>query len=83
MSGAKSMFDPNDARARIVELENHLEAELAKKRRLEDIRAGIVINGVKRADQGSQREVFIFILSAVALVLGVSVGIVWTVLKIF
>ena len=80
-SGSKSMMDPSDPRARIVELENHLEAELAKKRRIEDIRAGVATNGIHSAN--GEREALMFVAAAMVLILSVTGGVVWGVLKIF
>ncbi len=50
-SGSKPMLNTSDARVRILELENHLEAELSKKKRIEDVRAGIA-NGVPSSSNG-------------------------------
>ena len=40
-SGSKTMVNASDPRVRIVELETRQEAELAKKKRTEDICAGV------------------------------------------
>ncbi|KAK2467157.1 hypothetical protein APHAL10511_000706 [Amanita phalloides] len=85
-SSSTPMMDFSDARGRIVQLENHLEAELSKKERIEDIRAGIAANGlnhVARREKESQNEVLLFIAGVVGLVLGGTAGVVWLVLRIF
>jgi hypothetical protein len=78
------MMNSSDPRVRIVELENHLEAELAKKRRLEDIRAGVAVNGLNSANGGdSQTEALLFVFGAMVLILGTTGGVVWLVLRLF
>lgn len=76
------MMDPSDPRARIVELETHQEAELAKRRRTEDIRAGVATNG-KLNNANGETEALLFVAAAMGLILGVSGGVVWFVLRFF
>lgn len=75
-SGSKTMMDPSDPRARIVELQ---EAELAKKKRTEDIRAGVATNGLNNGET----EALLFVAAAMVLILGVTGGVVWFVMRFF
>ena len=84
-SGSKPMLNHSDARVRILELENHLEAELSKKKRIEDIRAGITTNGAPASSNGSSGEIeaLLFVAGAMVLILGATGAVVWLVLRIF
>ncbi|KAF8325035.1 isoprenoid synthase domain-containing protein, partial [Amanita rubescens] len=84
-SGSKPMLNTSDARVRILELENHLEAELSKKKRIEDIRAGITTNGVPNSSNGGggEMEAFLFVAGAMVLILGATGAVVWLVLRFF
>lgn len=83
-SGPKIMMDPLDARTRVYEVETKNEEKLTKERRIWQIRQGLAGNptaNVATTDAESQREMFMYIIGAFVLVLGVcgSVvgGIVW------
>ncbi|KAF8325033.1 squalene synthase [Amanita rubescens] len=84
-SGSKPMLNTSDARVRILELENHLEAELSKKKRIEDIRAGITTNGVPNSSNGGGGEIeaLLFVAGAMVLILGATGAVVWLVLRFF
>ncbi|KAF8624138.1 hypothetical protein AX17_007201 [Amanita inopinata Kibby_2008] len=85
-SGNKSAMDPSDARTRIVRMEDQIEVELAKKKRLEDIRAGVTTTTTNGANgignpEDVQREVMLYVGAALALVGGIAGVMVYLVLK--
>ena len=82
--GSKPMLNPSDPRVRILELENRLEAELSKKKRIEDVRSGVVTNGVASNGGGSgEIEALLFVAGAMVLILGATGAVVWFVLRFF
>ena len=79
------MLDPSDPRTTIALNEQRLDAALARKRRLEDLRNGIKSNGAtsQALSTSSYRELASYIGIAAFLVLGSSAIIVWAILKFF
>ena len=79
------MLDPSDPRTTIALNEQRLDAALARKRRLEDLRNGIKSNGTtsQALSTSSYRELASYIGIAAFLVLGSSAIIVWAILKFF
>lgn len=80
--GASHRLDPDDARSRIVQLESKLEKELSRKKRMEDIRNGLAVQA-PQAPEGLPWELFMYLGGAVLLIIGLSVGVIWAVLKFF
>jgi len=77
-------LDPYDARSRIVHLENHLETELGKKKRLEDIRAGIATNGLGRlVTRDDSSELLMYVGGSLAIVSCVAGVLVWLLIRFF
>lgn len=79
-------FDPLDARSRIVHMEQKQERELVRRRRVEQLRAAG--RAVTEADEkdvkpqtGTDWEVMMYVLAGFVMVLSVTCGIVWVVLK--
>jgi len=83
----KQSLDPSDARTRIVMLEQSRDAELAKKKRAEDKRNGVVsTNGGAGAEKLattdiSMGELMMYVGSGFVMVLIISLGILYAVLK--
>lgn len=78
----KQTMDPLDARTRVVQMEKEFERELAKKQRMEDLR-----NGIERAPmptdvrQASQTEFLLYVAGALVLMVTLSLGVVYVILK--
>jgi farnesyl-diphosphate farnesyltransferase len=83
----KQRLDPFDARTAIVVKEQELDAQLAKKKRVEDLRNGITngngANGVEKfeAKEISTSELMMYVGAAFTLILVFSMSVVWLVLK--
>lgn len=79
----KQTLDPVDARTRIVIIEKDFERELAQKKRMEDLR-----NGIERAPapvdtrEASQAEFMMYVVGALVLVVSLSVGVVFVILRL-
>ncbi|KAK7456390.1 bifunctional farnesyl-diphosphate farnesyltransferase/squalene synthase [Stygiomarasmius scandens] len=91
-AGSPPTFNPEDARSKILLLEQETEKELTKKKRLAEIRKKVGAEGanadannvqVQAGSSGSEWEIFLYVASMVVTVLGVSMGIVYIVLRFF
>jgi len=79
------MLDPNDPRTTIALNEQRLDAALARKRRIEDLRNGIKSNGTtsQALSTSNYRDLVTYVGIAAFVVLGSSAIIVWAILKFF
>ncbi|PFH45558.1 hypothetical protein AMATHDRAFT_8988 [Amanita thiersii Skay4041] len=82
---SKRVLDPSDARSIVLKMEEKFNAGLAKKMRLEDIKASLSSAGTNaRAwgdDTASQKEILMYVGAALAIVMGVSASVVLLVVK--
>lgn len=82
-SGVRQLFNEDDARTRIVKLEQKRDAELALKKREEDMRNGIVPIAEQRPDNaGMPWEIMMYVLGAFALIIGLSLGVIYIILRV-
>ena len=83
--GVQQRLDPSDPRTTIALNEQRLDAALARKRRLENLRNGIKSNGTtsQALSTSSYRDLASYVGIAAFLVFGSSAMIVWAILKFF
>ncbi|KDR81029.1 hypothetical protein GALMADRAFT_241652 [Galerina marginata CBS 339.88] len=83
----KQMLNPSDPRTAVIMRETALDAELAKKKRIEDIRNGLAntasANGAQRYESKdvSMSELMMYVGGAFMLIMLVSGSVLWAVLK--
>ncbi|KAG6855966.1 hypothetical protein H0H87_008907 [Tephrocybe sp. NHM501043] len=79
-------FNPEDARTNIIKREQDLDLALAKKKRIEEIRAGMTNSTSKPSTAStdpSKLEVALYIVGLMAVIILLSVAVIWGVMKVF
>jgi hypothetical protein len=80
-------LDPFDARSQIVKKEQEFDEAYARKKRVEQIRAGISESAQGAASQTSQdattTEIIGYMAGALVVILGLAGIIIWVILKVY
>ncbi|THU98079.1 squalene synthase [Dendrothele bispora CBS 962.96] len=89
-AGSPPTFNPEDARSKIVVIEQEADKELTKKKRLAEIRKKVGMEGgdanappAAAGTMGSDWEILLYIMAMVVVILLLSLGVVWVVMTYF
>ncbi len=80
-----SMYNPNDARSRVIEAADARDRELQREKRIAELREKHPSAAAKLAQQeeSSFGEMLMYVGTAFILVFGISVGAAWVLIKLY